>query len=78
MIGKHYRRYRAREFVDFLKVIERQGSDGLDVHLVMNNYAIHKITGVKAWPARRPHTCTSASRPPRRCCSTRSNGGSLN
>ena len=52
VIGKCYRRHRAREFLDFLKVIDRNVPDGLDIH--------------KAWLARRPHwhvhfTPTSAS-----------------
>ena len=66
VIGKCYRRHRAREFLDFLKVIDRNVPDELDVHLVMDNYATHKTAGVKAWLARRPHwhvhfTPTSAS-----------------
>ena len=66
IIGKCYRRHRAREFLDFLKVIDRAVPDGLDIHIVMDNYATHKTDGVKAWLARRPHwhvhfTPTSAS-----------------
>ena len=76
VIGKCYRRHRAREFLDFLKVIDRAVPDGLDIHIVMDNYATHKTDGVKAWLARRPHTATSTSRrlPPRG--STRSSAGS--
>ena len=66
VIGKCYRRHRAREFLDFLKVIDRNVPDGLDIHIIMDNYATHKTDGVKAWLARRPHwhvhfTPTSAS-----------------
>ena len=66
VIGKCYRRHRAREFLDFLKVIDRNVPDGLDIHVVMDNYATHKTAAVKAWLARRPHwhvhfTPTSAS-----------------
>ena len=66
VIGKCYRRHRAREFLDFLKVIDRNVPDGLDIHIVMDNYATHKTAAVKAWLARRPHwhvhfTPTSAS-----------------
>ena len=66
VIGKCYRRHRAREFLDFLKVIDRNVPDGLDIHIVMDNYATHKTASVKAWLARRPHwhvhfTPTSAS-----------------
>ncbi len=66
VIGKYYRRHRAREFLDFLKVIDRNVPDGLDIHIVMDNHATHKTPAVKAWLARRPHwhvhfTPTSAS-----------------
>ena len=66
VIGKCYRRHRAREFLDFLKEIDRCVPEGLDVHIVMDNYATHKTAAVKAWLARRAHwhihfTPTSAS-----------------
>ncbi len=66
VIGKCYRRHRVREFLDFLKVIERNVPDGLDIHIVMDNYATHKTAAVKAWLTLRPHwhvhfTLTSAS-----------------
>jgi transposase len=66
VIGKCYKRHRATEFLDFLKEIDAQVPDGLDVHIIMDNYAIHKTARVKAWLARRPHyhihfTPTSAS-----------------
>ena len=55
VIGKCYRRHRAREFLDFLKEIDRRVPEGLDVHIVMDNYATHKTAAVKAWLARRLH-----------------------
>ena len=55
VIGKCYRRHRAREFLDFLKEIDRCVPEGLDIHVVMDNYATHKTAAVKAWLARRPH-----------------------
>ncbi|MDE0057720.1 MAG: IS630 family transposase [Defluviicoccus sp.] len=66
VIGKCYRRHRARELLDFLKAIDRNVPDGLDIHIVMDSYATHKTAAVKAWLARRPHwhvhyTPTSAS-----------------
>ena len=48
VIGKCYRRHRAREFLDFLKEIDRCVPEGLDVHIVMDNYATHKTAAVKA------------------------------
>ena len=66
VIGKCYKRHRAAEFLDFLKRIDTELPDDLDVHLVMDNYATHKTTTIKTWLARRPHwhvhfTPTSAS-----------------
>src|SRR5437588_12961866 len=66
VIGKCYKRHRAAEFLDFLKQIDAQAPHGLDVHIVMDNYATHKTAAIKAWLARRPHyhvhfTPTSAS-----------------
>ena len=66
VIGKCYRRHRAREFLGFLKEIDRRVPEGPDIHIVMDNYATHKTAPVKAWLARRAHwhvhfTPTSAS-----------------
>ena len=66
VIGKCYKRHRAVEFLKFLKEIDGQVPEGLDVHIVMDNYATHKTPKIKAWLARRPHyhvhfTPTSAS-----------------
>jgi transposase len=66
VIGKCYKRHRAAEFLNFLKEVDAQVPAGLDVHIVMDNYATHKTPKIKAWLARRPHyhvhfTPTSAS-----------------
>ena len=66
VIGKCYKRHRAAEFLDFLKQIDAGVPDGLDVHIIMDNYATHKTAAIKSWLARRPHyhvhfTPTSAS-----------------
>ena len=39
VIGKCYKRHRAAEFLNFLKEIDAQVPEGLDVHIVMDNYA---------------------------------------
>ncbi|MGA1354815.1 MAG: IS630 family transposase, partial [Candidatus Limnocylindrus sp.] len=54
VIGKTYRRHRATEFVRFLDEIDSRVPSGLDVHLVMDNYATHKTDAVKRWLMRRP------------------------
>ena len=66
IIGKCYGRHRAREFRDFLDEIESNVPAGLDVHLVMDNYATHKTPLIRNWLAKRPRwhvhlTPTSAS-----------------
>jgi transposase len=66
VIGKCYKRHRAVEFLKFLKEVDAQLPEGLDIHIVMDNYATHKTPKIKAWLARRPHyhvhfTPTSAS-----------------
>jgi hypothetical protein len=55
VIGKCYKRHRAAEFLNFLKEIDAQVAEGLDIHIVMDNYATHKTPKIKAWLARRPH-----------------------
>jgi transposase len=41
VIGKCYKRHRAAEFLNFLKEIDAQVAEGLDIHIVMDNYATH-------------------------------------
>ena len=55
VIGKCYKCHRAAEFLDFLKKIAASVLGGLDIHIVMDNYATHKTPAVRAWLARRPH-----------------------
>ncbi len=66
VIGKCYKRHRAAEFLDFLKQVDAQIPDGIDVHIIVDNYATHKNAVIKNWLAQRPHyhvhfTPTSAS-----------------
>lgn len=55
VIGKCYPRHRAREFLSFLREIDAAVPAALDVHLVMDNYATHKTSAIRAWLAKRPH-----------------------
>ncbi len=48
------RRHRHQEFLAFLRHIDRNVPEELDVHLVVDNYATHKHAKVKAWLAKRP------------------------
>jgi len=64
------------EFLDFLKQIDARVPDGLDVHIIMDNYATHKTAAIKnlGWRGDRTTRCTS--RQLRRRGSIKPNGGS--
>lgn len=47
------RRHRHQEFLAFLRHIEANVPDHLDVHLICDNYGTHKHAKVRAWLARR-------------------------
>ena len=66
VIGECQPRHRGKEFIRFLKRIDRIVKKGLDIHLVLDNYGTHKTAEVKAWLAKHPRfklhfTPTSAS-----------------
>ena len=54
VIGRRHRRHRHQEFLRFLEQIERTVPAGLDVHLVLDNYATHKTPKAAAWFRRHP------------------------
>ena len=47
-------RHRHQEFLSFLRHIEANVPQRLDVHLICDNYGTHKHARVRAWLARRP------------------------
>lgn len=47
-------RHRHQEFLQFLRHIDASVPKGLDIHLVVDNYATHKHAKVKKWLAARP------------------------
>jgi len=49
VIGKLHRRHRSKEFLSFLRTIESNVPQDLDVHLVMDNYGTHKTPAVRHW-----------------------------
>jgi len=66
VIGELHRRHRATEFLQFLRTIDANVPEALEVHLVMDNYGTHKTPSVRNWLARHPRfhahfTPTSAS-----------------
>ena len=65
VIGTCMPRHRHREFLRFLRLIDQQTA-GLDLHLIVDNYATHKTPSVKHWLKAHPpfhlhFTPTSAS-----------------
>lgn len=52
VIGECLPRHRAKEFLDFLKKIDRKTPVDLDLHLILDNYATHKTPAVQRWLAR--------------------------
>jgi len=54
VIGECLPRHRAKEFIAFLKKIDRIVAKRLDLHLVVDNYGTHKTAEVQAWLAMHP------------------------
>jgi len=58
VIGACHRKHRHQEFIRFLnsvdEVVRETAEPGVEVHIVMDNYATHKTPAVKRWFARRP------------------------
>jgi len=50
-------RHRHQEFLSFMKKLDEQipKREGLEVHLIMDNYGTHKVDKVKRWFANRPY-----------------------
>jgi len=48
------RRHRHQEFLQFLRHIDANVPEGLDIHLVVDNYSTHKHAKVRRWLASRP------------------------
>ncbi len=54
VIGSCLPKHRHTEFLKFLKIIDDAVPAGLDVHLILDNYATHKHPNVTAWLAKHP------------------------
>lgn len=66
VIGRVTKRHRAKEFLDFLRQIERSVPKELDLHVILDNSSTHKTPEVKKWLEQHPRfilhfTPTSAS-----------------
>jgi len=49
VIGECKQRHRHQEFLQFLKTVERQTPDELELHVIVDNYSTHKHQKVKNW-----------------------------
>jgi transposase len=54
VIGECMPRHRHEEFLKFLRLIDRAVPNGLQIHLVLDNYSTHKHANVKKWLAKHP------------------------
>jgi transposase len=54
VIGQCLPRHRHEEFLKFLRTIDREVPNGLQVHLILDNYATHKHQSVADWLAKHP------------------------
>ena len=54
VIGRCMQRHRHQEFIRFLNTIEAEVPAGKLVHVILDNYAVHKHPKVRAWLARHP------------------------
>lgn len=66
VIGRTTKRHRAKEFLDFLRQIDRSTPSELDLHLILDNSSTHKTPDVMKWLGKHPRfnlhfTPTSAS-----------------
>ena len=52
VIGQCLPRHRHEEFLKFLRTIDREVPEGLQLHLILDNYATHKHANVKTWLAK--------------------------
>src|SRR5208283_6150477 len=53
VLGKCHRRHRSVEFRKFLDLIEDNVPDGLDIHVVLDNYGTHKTAMIQRWLVKR-------------------------
>src|ERR1700730_7353149 len=54
VIGQCLPRHRHIEFLKFLRTIDREVPQGLEIHLILDNYSTHNHANVKAWLAKHP------------------------
>ena len=54
LFGQCLPRHRHTEFLKFLRTIDREVPQGLQIHLILDNYSTHKHENVSRWLAKHP------------------------
>jgi len=54
VIGSLHNRHRAIEFHQFLRTIDREVPEHLDVHIVLDNSSTHKTPKIRRWLVQHP------------------------
>jgi transposase len=54
VIAKTTNQHRAKDFVNFLRVLDNTVEDNLEVHLILDNLSAHKAPPVKRWLLKHP------------------------
>ena len=54
VVGRCYRQHRHQEFLRFLKVIDKEFSKEMELHLILDNYQTHKTPEIQRWLIRHP------------------------
>lgn len=54
VIAKTKKQHRAKDFVDFLRELDRTVEDHLEIHVILDNLSTHKAPSVKRWLQRHP------------------------
>lgn len=54
VIAKTKKQHRAKDFVSFLRELDKAADDDLEVHVILDNLSAHKAPAVKRWLVRHP------------------------
>jgi transposase len=54
VVGECMSRHRHQEFLRFMRQVERQTPEDLELHVILDNYATHKHPAVKRWLKKNP------------------------
>jgi transposase len=54
VIGSCLPKHRHQEFLKFLRTVDREVPKGLDIHMILDNYATHKHPDITAWLDKHP------------------------